>query len=54
MIPKLIYELLPFIYGPTALYAIANADNTLGRISGAMLLSAAVAIFTLRRAYRSN
>ena len=30
MIPKLIYELLPFIYGPTGIYAIANTDNMLG------------------------
>ena len=54
MIPKLIYELLPFIYGPTGIYAIANNEIALGRLSGALLLSAAVAVFTLRRAYRSN
>ena len=28
--------------------------GTVGRLSGALLLSAAVAVFTLRRAYRSN
>ena len=54
MIPKFIYELLPFIYGPTGLYAIVNLDSTLGRVSGAMLLSAAIAIFTMRRLYRSE
>lgn len=54
MLPRTIYELLPFIYAPTGLAAIASLDTPLGRISGAMLLSASVAIYTLRRVYRSN
>jgi len=54
MIPKTIYELLPFIYGPTGIYAVASLDSPLGRISGAMLLSAAAVNHTMRRIYRSK
>lgn len=54
MLPSTIYELLPFIYFPTGLAAIANLDTPLGRISGALLLSAGVAIYTTRKLYRSK
>lgn len=54
MLPRTIYEILPFIYFPTGLAAIANLDTALGRISGALLLSAGVAIFTMRKLYRSK
>ena len=53
-IPRLVYEALPFVYSQVGLATIANNDITLGRLSGAMLLSAAVAIYTLRRVYRSH
>lgn len=54
MLPRFIYELLPFFYGTVGVVTIANNEIALGRLSGALLLSAAVAVFTLRRAYRSN
>lgn len=54
VLPRTLYELLPFIYSPTGLAAIANLDTPLGRLSGAMLLSASVAIYTMRRLYRSK
>lgn len=54
MLPRTIYEILPFIYFPTGLAAIANLDTALGRISGSLLLSAGVAIFTMRKPYRSK
>ena len=52
MLPRVIYELLPLLYSITGTLAIIRLDSTLGRISGALLLSAAVAIHTLRRVYR--
>lgn len=54
MLPRTLYELLPFIYAPTGLAAIANLDTPLGRLSGAMLLSASVTIYTMRKLYRRN
>lgn len=54
MLPRFIYELLPFVYALVGIATIANNELSLGRISGALLLSAAVAIYTLRRVYRSN
>lgn len=54
MLPRTIYELLPFIYAPTGLMAIAALDTPLGRVCGALLLSAGVAIFTMRKLCRSN
>lgn len=53
-IPKLVYELLPFFCTPVGLAAVATLDTQLGRLSGALLLACAVAIFTMRRLYRSN
>lgn len=53
-IPRLVYEALPFIYSLVGLTTIANNDITLGRLSGATLLSAAVAIHTMRHVYRSH
>ena len=54
VLPRTLYELLPFIYAPTGLAAIANLDTPLGRVCGALLLSAGVAIFTMRKLYRSK
>lgn len=51
-IPRMIYEALPFVYAAVGISTIANNDITLGRLSGALLLSAAVAIHTLRHVYR--
>ncbi len=51
---RLVYESLPFFYSLVGLTTIANNDITLGRLSGALLLSAAVVIYTLRHVYRSH
>ena len=53
-IPRLVYEALPFIYSLVGLTTIPNNDVTLGRISGALLLSAAVIILTMRKLYRGG
>lgn len=54
MIPRLIYEMLPYVYGPAGLAAVAQLDTTFGRVCGALLLSAAVAIFTMRKLHRGE
>ena len=53
MFPRLVYEILPMIYSTVGFATVVRMDNMLGRASGALLLSAAVAIYTLRRVYRS-
>ena len=47
-----IYEFLPFVYALVALSTIVNNEIWLGRLSGSLLLSASVVIFTLRNKYR--
>ena len=54
MFHRLIYELLPLLYSLAGTLAVIRLDSTLGRISGALLLSAAVAVHTLRRVYRGE
>lgn len=54
MLPRAIYEILPFIYAPAGLIAVAGLDTTYGRICGALLLSAAVSIYTMRKLYRGE
>lgn len=51
-LPTPIYEILPFLYALVGLATIAGNELWLGRLSGALLLSAAVAIHTLRHVYR--
>lgn len=51
-LPGAIYELLPFVYALVSLSTIVNNEIWLGRLSGALLLSASVVIFTLRNKYR--
>lgn len=54
MLPRFIYELMPFVYSLVGIATIAENSITLGRLSGALLLSAAVAIHTMRHVYRSH
>lgn len=54
MLPRPIYEIAPFVYSLVGIATIANNDVTLGRISGALLLSAAVIILTMRKLYRGG
>ena len=53
MLPRFIYELLPYIYGPTGIVAATQLDSDLGRFSGGLLFSAALVIWSLRRYYRT-
>ena len=49
--PKFIYESLPYIYALVALFAIF-IHVTLGRVSGFLLLIAAIQILKMRYDYR--
>lgn len=49
--PKFIYESLPYIYALVALFAIFM-PVTLGRVSGFLLLIAAIQILKMRYDYR--
>lgn len=48
------YEVSPYIYTLSGLSVVAMADTSMGRISGALLLAAAVTIIRLRWAHRHN
>lgn len=52
--PKPIYELLPYVYAVFGLLALFNVEWMTGRVSGALLLLAAVIIWRLRRLYRAE
>ena len=54
MLPKPIYEILPAVYSAGGVLAIMELESNIGRLAGCLLLSAAVAIITLRRVYRSE
>ena len=54
MLPTPIYETAPFAYCGVGLISILSADNLLGFISSALLISAALIIFSLRHKYRSG
>lgn len=53
MIPKPIYELLPYLYILIGLFSVSGFDVTGGRLSGALLMVAGVLIFKMRRDYRT-
>ena len=52
MIPRQIYELLPYLYFSIGLAALFNLDPTFGQISGFMLALNGFVIWKLRRDYR--
>lgn len=52
MIPRPVYEALPFVYTGLGLASILNIDLISGRLAGALLFAAGVIIFTLRKEYR--
>lgn len=53
MLPRVIYELLPWLYSGIGMLAMLGTDPTYGRLSGLLLVTAAAAIFHLRRSYRA-
>ena len=54
MLPKPIYEVAPFAYSGVGVMSIMSAENALGFVSSALLISAALIIFSLRHKYRSG
>lgn len=54
MIPKPIYELLPYLYLAGGSAAVLGLDPTSGRVSGALLIIAGLVIRSMRKAYRQK
>lgn len=54
MIPKALYETLPYLYFIVGALSVAGLDVSAGRMSGAMLVGASVIIFKMRRDYRKG
>lgn len=52
MLPKPLYEALPFLYPAVGLLGIAFLRNFAGLVCGGMLISAGYVIWTMRRNYR--
>jgi hypothetical protein len=50
--PEWLYEALPYVYGVAGVATIANQGNMLSIVSGALLVSAGLSIWWLRRSYR--
>lgn len=53
-IPKVIYEIYPWMYVSGGAGAVSIGDNTTAILSGALLLISGVVILFLRRNYRST
>jgi len=51
-IPDWIYEPLPYLYAMTGLVATFVLDAVVGKISGALLISAGIVVWNLRFTYR--
>jgi hypothetical protein len=54
MIPKPIYELLPYLYVLGGLIAIISMDSILGKFCGVILIVAGVVIHQMRARFRSR
>lgn len=52
MLPRPVYESLPFVYVGVGAISALGLDPTFGKLSGVTLIAAAWTIFSLRRAYR--
>jgi len=52
MIPRPIYEALPAIYAGAGAYTFLTLEPTVGKVSGILLMLAAVIIYNLRKQYR--
>jgi len=52
MIPRPIYELLPYLYFSVGLAAATNVMPSFGRVSGLILALIGMRIWTWRRNYR--
>lgn len=54
MIPRPLYEALPYLYTSAGLAAALKLDTPLGRLSGGLLFLAGLAVWAMRRHYRSE
>ena len=54
MIPRPIYEALPFIYAAAGAYVFLTLDPTVGKASGVLLMTAAFVVFSMRKHYRKG
>lgn len=54
MIPRPLYEALPYFYFVFGLFASFSTDPTYGKIAGLMLVGASVVIHKMRKAYRKG
>ena len=52
MLPKPIYESLPFIYMAAGVAAIIGLEHLLGRICGFLLILVGIGVYQMRRRYR--
>ena len=52
--PEWLYEALPSIYVIAGITTIANLGNTLSIVSGSLLISAGLYIWSMRRTYRQE
>lgn len=52
MIPRPIYELLPYLYFSIGLAAATNTSPAFGQLSGAILAVIGLSIWRMRRNYR--
>ena len=50
--PKPVYAILPFVYLLAGGLTIAQSDNTIGIVSGTLLVSAGLVILQMRHDYR--
>lgn len=54
MVPKPIYELLPYIYIGLGLISLFGIENMTGKLFGATLLTAGIVIQQMRFRYRAK
>jgi len=54
MLPKPIYELLPYLYGVFGLMAFFNVEVMSGRVCGVLLALAGAIIWRMRWIYRKE
>ena len=52
MIPKHIYELLPFLYVLAGMASVMGLDVSSGKASGVLLMIAGVSVYKMRLDYR--
>jgi hypothetical protein len=54
MLPRPVYELLPYLYFSIGIAAATNVDPSFGRLSGLLMAMTGVYVWRLRRDYRKG